>query len=564
MRGLAAVARARVEDALARRRAAQLDDDLRARVGDREQAVAPGLRRGRRVEPPRVERVGRDLRRRQRGARPAPRPAAAASSSRVMRPVFARSVTGGVLGDAGRERERLGGGQLGEQQRPPARRAARRRRPGSRPDRRRRRAAAARPGAPAAAAARSRSRRRRVPRSACTRRPRRRPPRRPARDRGTGSGTRPRAARSARAGPAGRGRCVASALSARSRRAAPAQHAVDQLGREPAILGATARARDPAPPTARGWRRRRRPRRARARRARATGRSAPARPARAGGASARLAAALPGGGPLRAAHARTVPAGIRVAGEHRRGRQAPPPGQLQLAERDRAARRRRRPAPRAAGPAPRRAAPAARAATTRGANSFSGAPSSIALAPGHGSTPRACAETTRAGRSNVRWPSAFVSSGASVAAASSCGASVTRPSAIAGSVSASSRGAQRGQLLGQRPRRVVVGDRQRAHRRHRPGVEPRLHAHDRDAGLAVAADDRPLDRRGAAQLRQQRRVHVVGPEPRQIEQALRQDAPVGDDDEEVGGERRQRRLGLGRAHLLGLDDRHAQRAPRRP
>ena len=177
------------------RRAAQLGDELRAGVGDREQPVAPGLRRRGRVEPPRVERVRRDLRRASAAPPAAPPPAAPRSASRVTRPVFARSVTGaasamlaanasasaagssasssaasqaGKPGGGDQVAGRIGGG-VGE----------------------RRLAVAPQPAQqrvrePRHAAARD---------HACTRRPRRRRPRRPERDPGTGSGTRRRAAR---------------------------------------------------------------------------------------------------------------------------------------------------------------------------------------------------------------------------------------------------------------------------------------------------------------------------------------------------------------------------------
>ena len=358
-------------------------------------------------------------------------------------------------------------------------------------------------------------------------------------------------------------------------RAAPAQHAVDQLRRQ---------ARSSAPSAGRAIQRRgqravgvgaARPRPVRARPARAPcavrgrrrGVRAAARPlrrSRPAFGSARPTAAV--AAVACAGHARTVPGGDAVPGEHRRGRQPLPPRELQLAERDRAARAGdgQPLGPQAqhlAGPPGR--CPSASASTTRGANSLSGAPSSIALAPGHGSTPRAWAETARAGRSKLE-----VAVGLGQhrrqrrrgvilrRQRDSC-----RPRSTAAS-RASSPAPERGELVGQRPGGVVVGDVERAHRRHRPGVEARLHAHDRHAGPRFAANDRPLDRRGAAQPGQQRRVHVAGPEPRQIEQLLRQDAAVGDDDEQIRGERRQRRLRLGRADLLGLQHGHAQRRRR--
>ncbi len=65
------------------------------------------------------------------------------------------------------------------------------------------------------------------------------------------------------------------------------------------------------------------------------------------------------------------------------------------------------------------------------------------------------------------------------------------------------------------------------------GIQGRLHAHEGDAGLAVAGEERALNGRGAAPARQQRGVHIDAAEPRRIEQRLRQNEPVGDHDQHV-------------------------------
>ena len=70
-------------------------------------------------------------------------------------------------------------------------------------------------------------------------------------------------------------------------------------------------------------------------------------------------------------------------------------------------------------------------------------------------------------------------------------------------------------------------------REHRPGVEAGLDRHDVDAGLRVAGEDRPLDRRGAAPARQQREVHVHEAERQRFEQRGRQDLAERDDDAEL-------------------------------
>ena len=74
----------------------------------------------------------------------------------------------------------------------------------------------------------------------------------------------------------------------------------------------------------------------------------------------------------------------------------------------------------------------------------------------------------------------------------------------------------------------------RSTHRHRAGVEPLVHLHHRDAGLGVARHDRAVDRRGAAPARQQRGVQVEAAERRRVEDRLRQDQAVGDDDRGIG------------------------------
>ena len=82
--------------------------------------------------------------------------------------------------------------------------------------------------------------------------------------------------------------------------------------------------------------------------------------------------------------------------------------------------------------------------------------------------------------------------------------------------------------------RLVRADRPMHRRQHRPGVE-RLHdAHDRDAGLALAGDDRAVDRRRAPVARQQRRVDVDHAEARHGQERVGQDLAVRGDDAEVG------------------------------
>ena len=93
---------------------------------------------------------------------------------------------------------------------------------------------------------------------------------------------------------------------------------------------------------------------------------------------------------------------------------------------------------------------------------------------------------------------------------------------------------------------------------HAAGIE-RLHdAHDRHAGHGIAGDDRAMDRRGAAVLRQQRRVDVDHPEPGDRQHLVGQDPAVGGDDAEVGVPGPEGVQERGVFHLRGLEDRQSR------
>jgi hypothetical protein len=61
---------------------------------------------------------------------------------------------------------------------------------------------------------------------------------------------------------------------------------------------------------------------------------------------------------------------------------------------------------------------------------------------------------------------------------------------------------------------------------HRPGVEARIHLHDRDPGRRVTGQQGMLDRRGAAPARKQRSVDVESPVSRPSQDRRRQDEPI--------------------------------------
>ena len=101
-----------------------------------------------------------------------------------------------------------------------------------------------------------------------------------------------------------------------------------------------------------------------------------------------------------------------------------------------------------------------------------------------------------------------------VARASSCGVGATLPPARPASVSTRSSApsrARRASSSGVRSR-GPIGDERWS--RIGPGVHPLVEEHRGHAGLRVAGEDRPLDRRRAAVARQQRGVDVDEPEAR--------------------------------------------------
>ena len=147
--------------------------------------------------------------------------------------------------------------------------------------------------------------------------------------------------------------------------------------------------------------------------------------------------------------------------------------------------------------------------------------------------------------------------GAQVTPSSGCGMAVSSPASQRGSVRTSRSAPRRGELRGERARRVVRGDGQIRRAEHRAGVDPGIHPHDADAGLDVAGEDGRGDGRGPAPARQHRAVDVDAPEPGQVEHLLRQDQAVGRDHDHVRREAGQRGLRLGGAQRARLLDRQS-------
>jgi hypothetical protein len=69
---------------------------------------------------------------------------------------------------------------------------------------------------------------------------------------------------------------------------------------------------------------------------------------------------------------------------------------------------------------------------------------------------------------------------------------------------------------------------------------------------------------GASVIRQDRRVQVEAPVPRNVENRLAEDAPVGSNDEQVGIDRSQLRADAFIPECFGLDDRNVELAGRFP
>ena len=95
---------------------------------------------------------------------------------------------------------------------------------------------------------------------------------------------------------------------------------------------------------------------------------------------------------------------------------------------------------------------------------------------------------------------------------------------------------------------------------NRAGVEPLLHLHHHHAGLGIARHDRAVDRRGAAPARQQRRVQIEAAERKGLEDRLRQDEPIGDDDRHIRAMAARDAFGVRGPQRRGREHRHGEAA----
>ena len=108
----------------------------------------------------------------------------------------------------------------------------------------------------------------------------------------------------------------------------------------------------------------------------------------------------------------------------------------------------------------------------------------------------------------------------------------------------------------------MEADRRSPMQQHVARIQARVDSHDSDPGLAFAVGNGPLDRRGAAIFRKQRRMYVQDSMLRNIDDALRNDLPVAHDHHDVGFEFAQRRDVFRTPNSLRLQ--HQKPVPGRP
>ncbi len=126
------------------------------------------------------------------------------------------------------------------------------------------------------------------------------------------------------------------------------------------------------------------------------------------------------------------------------------------------------------------------------------------------------------------------------------------------------RRAALGQYVEEFRRGLLGPDGKRLLQQDRPGVESFFEQHGGVAGEGFAHGHGPLDRRGAAIARKQRRVQIDAAQPRQREHPGRNDAAISDHDDRIGRDRfKPRAKFLIVANLLRLDRLQGHRPMRR-
>ena len=137
------------------------------------------------------------------------------------------------------------------------------------------------------------------------------------------------------------------------------------------------------------------------------------------------------------------------------------------------------------------------------------------------------------------------------------GRALDRPAFDGGQRPGPEAGADVGHAFAEAGGGVVGADVENLGQQDRALVEALGHAHDLDAGLAVAGHDGPLDGGGAAPAGQQGAVQVETAEPGRVEHLALEDLAVGDDAGGVDLEAAEGLDRLGRLHRGGGEDRQA-------
>ena len=132
------------------------------------------------------------------------------------------------------------------------------------------------------------------------------------------------------------------------------------------------------------------------------------------------------------------------------------------------------------------------------------------------------------------------------------------PAAMRASVSTSRSAPARGQARAQFERVFFRADLGFPFEQHVAGVEAGVDPHGGDAGVRFAVRDGPLDGRRAAIFGQQRSVDIDDAVRRDVEDRLRDDLAVADDDHRFGRDGAQLFDDFGAADALGLMDWEAE------
>ena len=116
-----------------------------------------------------------------------------------------------------------------------------------------------------------------------------------------------------------------------------------------------------------------------------------------------------------------------------------------------------------------------------------------------------------------------------------------------------------GKAVEELSRRLEFTDRRLSGIDHVAGIHFAVEVHGRNAGHGIAVEHRPLDRRSAAVLRQQRAVDVHRPVGRDREQVIRQNAAIGHNNENVRPQALEISQRRAVAHLCRLEHRQPRR-----